>query len=155
MAQLLQELDITMAFNKGIAQGLRIGVLPEGGLGKALGLVSGDIVYEILGMTPTSTEQRIAIYQALKDLPVGSRFNVKLIRQGQEVEMTYRSDRTMLPELVDAIAAAEKQHVSPEQVTNTLVAHAQQSQEPMDKKIQDQMKHAMSTHQSSLDTRVA
>lgn len=91
LAQLLDMLDITTAFHQGKILGCRIGNISQHPLGGLLGLKQGDVITAINGIPTTNTKNRVAIYQALKDRQDNDQtVKVKVIRQGQELELTYQ-----------------------------------------------------------------
>ncbi len=88
-AQFIDMLDITTAFRDGASIGCRIGQLAPQSIGYALGLNRGDIVTTVNNVPTTTTQNRVAIYQSLKTLRLGSTITVKLLRAQKEVTLSF------------------------------------------------------------------
>lgn len=80
LAELIDMLDLTTVFNKGESIGLRVGQLKENSLGKALGLETGDIVASINNISPTSTKNRVDIYNSIIKSKINDIIKVQIHR---------------------------------------------------------------------------
>jgi type II secretory pathway component PulC len=89
LARFIEMLDLTTAFKQGESIGCRIGKMDEKSIGYALGLVPGDIVTLIQAIKPSSTSNRIKIYNTLADLSIGDKVNVELLRRGKQFTYEY------------------------------------------------------------------
>jgi type II secretion system protein C len=89
LAQFIDLLDITTAYQKGISIGCRIGEIKENSLGTYLGLRSGDIVTEINTISATDTAHRFAIYQEIIAMKEGSTITATVIRHGMPLTFAY------------------------------------------------------------------
>ena len=65
LAQFIDMLRLTTAYQKGESVGTRIGQLDKNGLGTYLGLQTGDIITSINGIPTGSSEQRLTIYKSI------------------------------------------------------------------------------------------
>lgn len=89
LAQLIDMLDLTTVFEKGRSIGCRIGRMGQQSIGPALGLRYGDVIISINGIATTTTKDRVAIYNQIKEMQLGDQILVKLLREPQEYEYTY------------------------------------------------------------------
>ena len=121
LAQFIDMLDITTAFQKGKIIGCRAGKFPQNSVGPLLGLQQGDIVAAINGTPTTTTTNRVAIYQSLKDLHQNSVIAVEIIRQGQPITLRYMV--TSSPQMQEQAEPEQPQEAAPAPVqrfTNTI-----------------------------------
>ncbi len=86
---LIDMLDLTTALKKGKALGLRIGKMEKTSIGIALGFRPGDVITKIQHLAPTSTKNRMKIFNALAKLDMGSEIFVNFTRRGQPLTVTY------------------------------------------------------------------
>jgi type II secretion system protein C len=99
VAQFMNMLDITTALNdQGISIGCRIGRTDPASLGPTIGLQYDDIITNINAMPVTTTQERVAVFQALKSLPLGSPIRVKLLRKQREHELVFVLNTLSQPE---------------------------------------------------------
>lgn len=89
LAQLIDILDATTAFKNGISIGSRIGKIQDKSLGYALGFRPGDIITSINSISPTTTTNRVNIYNAIYSLPLGSKIIVDILRYGKKLVHEY------------------------------------------------------------------
>lgn len=92
-AQLLDMLDLTTAFDRGISVGLRVGRMDQRSIGPALGLRLGDIITQVQGISTTSTKDRVEIFQQIKSLEIGSTISILFIRNGVEQKVSFTLQR--------------------------------------------------------------
>jgi type II secretory pathway component PulC len=80
LAQLIDMLDATTAFKQNKSIGCHIGNMEQKSIGYALGLLPGDILVRINNIEPTTTENRVAIYNAIQELPPESTVILEIVR---------------------------------------------------------------------------
>ena len=83
LAQFIESVDITTAFKNEQSIGLRVGKMDSKSVGYALGFMPGDTVTMIQSIPPTTTKNRMKIYNALSQLAIGSSIKVQFTRRGQ------------------------------------------------------------------------
>ena len=89
MAQFLDLLDITTAFDKGISVGSHIGKAASKSIGSALGLQQGDIILSVNNTPTSSTTDRVAIFKQLEKNTDAQPIVVKILRKGSTIIHTY------------------------------------------------------------------
>lgn len=99
LAQFIDMLDITTAFQKGKIIGCRVGKFPQNSVGPLLGLQQGDIVVSINNIPTTTTTNRVTIYQDLKKTVHDMVITVNLLRQGQPVTIRYQVVNVQTPQV--------------------------------------------------------
>jgi type II secretion system protein C len=97
LAQFMDMLDITTAFHQGKIIGIRIGRIEDSSLGTLLGFMQGDIVTAINGTPTTTTKNRVAIYNTLKDVDHDTTISVDVMRQGNKITLQYLVKATKRP----------------------------------------------------------
>lgn len=107
VAQIFDQLDVTTAFDKGKNIGCRIGKLSSHSLGGQLGLHQGDVVVAVNNIPPTTTKNRVSIYQAIKNAGVQQRISVFVLRGGQQREIVYMVQKITDEEDVELKEAEE------------------------------------------------
>src|SRR5438477_1737366 len=114
LSQFIEMINTTTAYQKGKSVGLRIGQLNPQSLGIMLGLQKGDIIVSINNIPTETTEERLAIYKNITNLPAGHTITVKLLRKNREITLSYT--------LEDFIKSDEIQ-LSPEKQQNAYITH--------------------------------
>ncbi len=89
LAHLIDMADLTTAFKEGKSLGIRIGNMDKTSIGYGLGFVPGDIIAKIQNIKPTTTINRMKIYNQLATLDMGSEVTVEYIRRGSPFAHTY------------------------------------------------------------------
>jgi type II secretory pathway component PulC len=89
LAQLIDILDITAAFEQEKCIGCRIGALQHPSIGTLLGLQTGDIITYINDVPTNSAQNRIAIYQQITHMKLEDRITVQLLRNQEKLAFTY------------------------------------------------------------------
>jgi len=89
LAQFIDMLNTTTAYQKGKSIGIRIGQFAPQSLGATLGLQKGDIVIAINNIATQTTQERLAIYKDITTLPLDHDVTVKLIRKNREITLVY------------------------------------------------------------------
>ena len=87
VAQFVDMLDMTTAFERDVSIGCHIGRMPDQSLGYALGLQTGDIVTHVNNMPLATTQERVTAYQSLKNATLGQTIRVRLLRQEKVHEL--------------------------------------------------------------------
>lgn len=134
LAQFIDTLDITTAFSRGSIVGCRIGRLAPQSLGRALGLLPGDIVTEINGIAPTTTANRVEIYTAIRALKRGDSIATRITRGSESLTRTYilqkipKTAPEARPQLGEVVTRAEIQGVIPQQSIAPEVARVQRNE---------------------------
>ncbi len=163
LAEFLENLDITTAFEKGKNKGCRIGKLQPNSIGKALGLEQGDIIVSLNNMPLNSTKERVQAYQSISSLPLASNIHALIQRNDQELEISYHlaqisqaaAQETHTPINTSLPQLSEKRRKERE-IEKEIFTHASQAN-PTIKSMQENNKRAMISHgghQSSLERAV-
>lgn len=97
LAQFIDMLDVTTAFDDGRVVGCRVGGFDNNALATALGFEPGDIVTKINGIDTTETKNRVRIYQNIRTSGATTPIVVELVRHGTPLKVTYIA-RTLIPE---------------------------------------------------------
>lgn len=148
LAQLLDMLDVTAVFIKAKEYGCRIGKLEKNSFGRAIGLEQDDVITTVNHIPTNSTQQRIAIYETVKNLPLGAQIIVTLIRNGEEKTITLSLARlTALQETVttSTLAAMPRQTVTRNEQAMRLLTSSPELDETV-KSIKKRDRLAMTGH---------
>jgi type II secretory pathway component PulC len=89
LAQLIDMVDATTAFKKGVSIGCRIGKMHPKSIGYALGFLPGDIITSINNIEPTTTSNRVTIFNTISQLPLESTITIDIMRHGQKIVHEY------------------------------------------------------------------
>lgn len=89
VAQLIDMLDITTAFEDGKSLGCRIGQISSESLGGKLGFKYDDIITKINGISAIGTKDRVKIYQSIAQAGPAQNVTVECIRDGATKRFTY------------------------------------------------------------------
>lgn len=89
LAQLIEMLDVTTAFSKGENIGCRIGKMDKQSVGYALGLLPEDIIISIADIPPTTTTNRVNIYNKIFALKSGESIKIQIQRNGKKITNNY------------------------------------------------------------------
>ncbi len=89
LAQLIDVLGLTGAYQKGKSIGCRVGNLGTESLGVYLGLQVGDIILTINDVPAINTPNRLKIYNDVIALPLHETITVELLRNKQKRILTY------------------------------------------------------------------
>lgn len=131
LAQFIDLLDLTTSFERGKSTGCRVGAIAPNSLGITLGLMSNDIITSINGITPTSTKERVSIYNQIKKANPGDTIVVTALRNKAPITISYKlivaeKKQPSLPLNTQIIQEAVITEKSPEQQKPALdlVAHS-------------------------------
>lgn len=89
LAQFLDMLDITTAFDKGQVIGCRIGKITPKSIGAALGLQYGDIITKINDISATTTSNRVKIFKQLLEAQNNQQISAIILRAGSPLALNY------------------------------------------------------------------
>lgn len=89
LAHLIDILDITTAFKQGQSIGLHIGKMDNNSIGYALGLMPLDTIIKIQDIPPTTTKNRLKIYNKITDFNLGDKIKIQLMRHGELIAYEY------------------------------------------------------------------
>lgn len=89
LATLLDMFELTTVYKDGQRIGCRIGDLGTSSFGVALGLQSNDIITKINDKPVATFEERLAIYQAIKDVKIGDICTVEILRNKSPLTFRY------------------------------------------------------------------
>ena len=153
LAQFIDMLDMTTAFEKGKSVGCRIGRMSPQSIGPSLGLAYGDIIISINGIHTTTTKDRVAIYNQIKDLGLDATIKVVVLRQDREVEVVYKLQKIAKTEEESGLAMgtqlAAQAKTTPKTIKNNTSASvlAESSKlNPMAQNLNKRDQHAMLRH---------
>lgn len=89
LAQFIDTLDLTTAFQKGQSIGCRVGKIKPFSLGAALGLMTGDIITKIDEISALDTPHRFKIYKNILAKNTNEPITVQLLRNGEPLTLIY------------------------------------------------------------------
>lgn len=89
LGQVVDILALTTAYEKGVSIGCRIGLLDEKSFGPELGLQKGDIILTVNTIPADNTENRLAIYQQIIDLPHQGVITLNITRNNAPLTLNY------------------------------------------------------------------
>ncbi len=133
LAQLIEMLDLTSAFRRGESIGCRVGKMDTKSIGYALGFLPGDIVTNINSIIPSTTTNRIKIYNALSELDLGAQVKVQILRKGRTITHEY------------TLFAVGQPTETPQ--ASTLTADAEEVKAKYYKNLQEKYKHTADIQQ--------
>jgi type II secretory pathway component PulC len=93
LAQFIDLFNITTVYQQGISIGCRIGKMQQMSPGFAMGILPGDIIQEINGISCASVNGRVEIYEHITNLNPGSIITVKLLRKNVPISLFYKLER--------------------------------------------------------------
>lgn len=88
LAQFIELLHLTTAYEKGVAIGCRIGSIENNSFGTKIGLAKNDIITSINGIAVGPLENRMDVYHKLVALPEESFITIELLRKGKPKTIT-------------------------------------------------------------------
>lgn len=103
LAELIDTLNLITVYKKGKSVGCRIGSLQPKSIGIALGLQTGDIIESINATPATTTDSRFEIYQKIIAMNIGNTIEINLLRNQQEIIITYTLQQLEEPTTAAAI----------------------------------------------------
>lgn len=152
LAEFIEALTITTAFEKGKNLGCRIGTLQPNSVGAALGLEQGDIITAVNTIPTTSTKQRVEIYHHISTLPLGSQVTAHITRGGMPLEIVYHIDAIQQekpdeekPQLGSSLPKLSEKRLQERAIEKDIFAHASK-QNPTLESMRENDKRAMLTN---------
>ncbi|MGC2310801.1 MAG: type II secretion system protein N [Candidatus Babeliaceae bacterium] len=117
LAQFIDMLDLTTAFEEGRTLGCKVGKMTSKSIGPSLGLRFGDIITAINDIPTFTPQQRTFIFESIKNLPVGSTIKVELNRFNQPQTLSFKlqkieNENEEEPLVLGSQAMASSQEVS-------------------------------------------
>ncbi len=107
LAQFIDVLDITTAFQKGQSIGCRVGKTKQRSLGKALGFETGDIITHVDDIHATDTPHRFQIYKNIIAKKSNEPITVQLLRQHQPLTLVYALEDFSILDKLEKINPAQ------------------------------------------------
>ncbi|HXW86435.1 MAG TPA: type II secretion system protein N [Candidatus Bathyarchaeia archaeon] len=89
VAQCIQLLGLTTAYQQGMVVGIRVAIENSNSLPSYLGFANGDLILSINGIVPNTTQNRMEIYNGIVKSGLSGPIVVKVIRNRREIELTY------------------------------------------------------------------
>ena len=108
LAELIEILDLTTASRSGIPTGIRIGKMKKTSFGFAAGFLPGDIIMKIAHIAPTSTSNRMKLFNTIIQSDLGKEITVEFMRNDSLYTTTFT-----LFNLADPTAVLEKGTMMP------------------------------------------
>lgn len=97
VGEVIEALDLGDAHSQEGSKGVLVGVISHHPLGQRLGLQTGDIITKVNDISAVDAKHRIAIYDAIAELPMGGHIHVTLLRDGAEKTISYLLKRLEKP----------------------------------------------------------
>ncbi|MFC1842434.1 hypothetical protein ACFLYU_02135 [Candidatus Dependentiae bacterium] len=114
LAQFIDLLGLTSAYHQGKSVGCRIGEIVKDSLGQKLGLATGDIVVLVAGIKPTTTKNRLKIYNKVTLLKEKDSVEIKLQRRRDTYTLHYKLEEFRPSEKRVSLSSMAK--ITPEQM---------------------------------------
>lgn len=108
LPQFMEMLDLTTVFSKGRSVGTRIGKMDQKSIGYTLGFQPGDIIVNVNGTSPTTTANRIAIYNQLLSVALGAKVVVEVIRKKSRITIHYTIASMMQKSMLSPLSPIEQ-----------------------------------------------
>ena len=108
LGELIEELSLGTAYQKGTPIGLRVGTVTPNDIGTALGLNQNDIIKTINNINTTDLKNRIKIYDALIQLKKGVDVKITLSRNNQDTILNYKLVKLEKPKKQTFIQSAKE-----------------------------------------------
>ena len=112
LAQFIEMVNTTTAYQKGKSIGLKVGNLTPQSLGAMLGLQKNDLIMKINNIPTETTEERLAIYKNITTLPIGHTIKVGIVRKNREATLSYTLKDFVNSENEENQSAQEKQQTA-------------------------------------------
>jgi type II secretion system protein C len=108
VAQFIDALDITTAYQKGKSIGCRVGVVKQDSLGAALGFNTGDIILSIDNIPATDINNRFLIYKNIIAKKPNDTIVVKILRDQQPATLVYTLEEFSILDKLEEISPAQE-----------------------------------------------
>ncbi len=160
LAQFIDMLNLTTVYQRGLSIGCRVGKMQTGSPGIALGLMPGDIIEQINGISAAETQTRFEIYKTIMDMNIGDTIAVKLRRKNTPLTITYQLEKLEQPQKAPVVNIQQPEQPAQEaQPTETdineiKVALAQQKNHfaPTMHELHKKEKQAMITNRKKINS---
>lgn len=107
LAQFIDILDVTTAYQKGQSIGCLIGTVNNNSLGAALGLKTGDIIVDIDNIPAADTQQRFTIYKNIIAKKSNESTHVHILRNQQALTLVYTLEDFSILDKLEKISPAK------------------------------------------------
>ncbi len=97
LGQLIEELDLIPAYQKGNIVGMRIGTIKENEISSVFGLNKNDIIVSINDLNTADISNRIKIYDNVIQSELNDTIEVALKRNEQDVTISYKLEKIEKP----------------------------------------------------------
>ena len=108
VAQFIDALDITTAYQNGKSIGCRVGIVKQDSLGAALGFNTGDIILSIDNIPATDINNRFLIYKNIIAKKPNDTIVVKILRDHQSATLVYTLEEFSILDKLEAINPAQE-----------------------------------------------
>jgi type II secretion system protein C len=108
VAQFIDALDITTAYQKGKSIGCRVGMVKKDSLGAALGFNTGDIILSIDNIPATDINNRFLIYKNIIAKKPNDTIVVKILRDMQPATLVYTLEEFSILDKLEEINPAQE-----------------------------------------------
>jgi type II secretory pathway component PulC len=89
LAEFIDLLDLATVTKSGRSAGLQVGRMKPQSIGYAAGFMPGDLITKVQNIDPTTTKNRMKLYNEIIKLPLKSQIKVQFLRRGQLITNTY------------------------------------------------------------------
>lgn len=89
LGKLIDELNITTAYENGISIGCKIGILNNDSIAKIIGLEKGDIILMINNMPVATLQDRINVYKSITEVDNQENIQISIKRSGNNIDLKY------------------------------------------------------------------
>jgi type II secretory pathway component PulC len=90
LSDLLQQLDPLTVYQRGRPIGIRLGMMDPASVGPEIGLQPGDLIVSVAGIPATTPKRRVDAYHKIIALPLGSIFDISLVRHNQPMSISIK-----------------------------------------------------------------
>ena len=108
LAQFIDMLDLTTAYQKGQSIGCRVGAVKQNSLGAALGFDTGDIIVDVDGIPAIDTPQRFQIYKNIIAKKADEPITVQILRNNQRLTLVYALEEFNIFDKIGEINPAQQ-----------------------------------------------
>ncbi len=135
LAQFIDMLDLTTAYQKGQSIGCRVGAVKQNSLGAALGFATGDIIVDVDGIPATDTPHRFQIYKHIIAKKPNDPIRVQILRSNQSLTLIYALEEFTIFDKLGEINPAQQLEL--EQKMNEKQLKALQQKQAFNSPVQD------------------
>ncbi len=150
IGEVIEALDLCGAYNNGTSIGLRVGSLKHHPLGEKLGLMTGDIITKVNDLPTTTPKERIAIYDAIAQLPMGGYIHVSLTRDGKTLELSYLLKRLEKQSPFNGTPEEKKNEENPQPPVDDLFKLSKDAQRHQNRRRFEQVHRTKDQHDAAV-----